>query len=237
MKPRKPTLITVMGNNGAEMEFVPLRMDLTERAVMTPVHYQWLASPSQTVERMPLEREASETGRTTSLVRYQPGAAFAEHAHPRGEEILVLEGVFQDEHGDYPAGTYLRNPPGSSHRPRSQDGCLLFVKLCQFADDDLAQIRINTNQTPFVQGHGGLRVLPLHQHGTEGTALVFWPKGERFVPHTHVGGEEIFVISGCFQDEHGLYPKGSWLRSPHLSSHHPWVEEDTLIYVKTGHLI
>jgi anti-sigma factor ChrR (cupin superfamily) len=218
------------------IDWTPLHMDFAQRIVMTPYAWQWIESPAKTVSRVPLARAAAEHGHATSIVRYAPNASFPEHSHPGGEEILVLEGVFQDEHGDYPAGTYLRNPIGTRHCPRSESGCLLFVKLCQFAPDDRQQIAIQTRETPFVQGHGGLRVLPLHAHRTESTALVFWPKGERFLPHTHVGGEEIFVISGEFIDEHGRYPQGSWLRSPHMSVHHPWVEEDTLIYVKTGHL-
>ena len=64
-----------------------------------------------------------------------------------------------------------------------------------------------------------------------------WPAGERFKPHRHYGGEEIFVLSGEFIDEHGRYPKGTWLRSPHLSEHFPYVEQETIIFVKTGHLI
>ena len=69
-----------------------------------------------------------------------------------------------------------------------------------------------------------------------GTALVHWPAGERFIPHEHWGGEEIFVLSGTFRDEHGTYPKGTWIQSPHLSTHHPFVEGETVIFVKTGHL-
>lgn len=79
--------------------------------------------------------------------------------------------------------------------------------------------------------------MPLHEHLHEHTALVKWPAGEVFQPHRHYGGEEIFVISGIFCDEHGKYPTGSWLRSPHMSQHHPYVEEETVIWVKTGHLI
>jgi anti-sigma factor ChrR (cupin superfamily) len=63
-----------------------------------------------------------------------------------------------------------------------------------------------------------------------------WPKGERFIPHSHFGGEEIFVLSGQFQDEHGVYPEGCWIRSPHMSKHFPFVLEETIIWVKTGHL-
>ncbi|MEM8713622.1 MAG: cupin domain-containing protein, partial [Planctomycetota bacterium] len=89
---------------------------------------------------------------------------------------------------------------------------------------------------PWSQGHGGLRVKSLHVVGAESTALVYWPAGERFLPHRHYGGEEILVLSGTFRDEHGSYPEGTWIQSPHLSEHHPYVEEETLIYVKTGHL-
>jgi len=79
-------------------------------------------------------------------------------------------------------------------------------------------------------------VMPLHNYKTQGTALVKWPKDEVFVPHRHYGGEEILVLSGVFKDEHGEYPEGTWIRSPHLSQHHPWVDEETVIMVKTGHL-
>ena len=58
-----------------------------------------------------------------------------------------------------------------------------------------------------------------------------------FQPHKHWGGEEILVLEGTFYDEHGVYPKGTWIRSAHLSEHHPYTkEEGALIFVKTGHL-
>ena len=169
-------------------------------------------------------------------VRYEPGSHFKSHSHPLGEEIFVLEGIFSDEHGDYPAGTYIRNPPGSSHQPFSESGCTLFVKLNQFLPDDDTVVRVNTCEASWQQGQGGLQVMPLHQHAVEHTALVKWPAGEKFVPHRHFGGEEILVLSGTFCDEHGQYPTGTWIRSPHMSEHHPFVEQDTVILVKVGHL-
>ena len=52
------------------------------------------------------------------------------HVHPGGEEILVLEGVFYDEHGDYPAGSWLRNPRYSEHTPfTGKEGALIYVKV------------------------------------------------------------------------------------------------------------
>ena len=76
----------------------------------------------------------------------------------------------------------------------------------------------------------------LHSFEGENTALVQWPANEVFLPHRHFGGEEIFVLSGTFCDEYGDYPQYTWLRSPHMSQHHPFVKEPTIIWVKTGHL-
>ncbi len=211
-------------------------MNFDERLAINTQKQEWQPSPSATVWRKPLEREAKESGHTTSVVRYEPGASFKQHSHPYGEEILVLEGVFSDEHGDYPAGTYLRNPPGSKHSPFSNEGCVILVKLNQFDKRDLSEVRVNTNTAEWLQGQGGLQVMPLHNFEHEHVALVKWPVGEVFKPHKHSGGEEIFVLSGTFKDEHGEYPKGSWIRNPHMSQHHPYVDEETVIWVKTGHL-
>ena len=213
-----------------------LNVDFSQQVVIRTADMPWVGSPAAGVERKPLAREAAESGHATSIVRYAPGAAFSRHTHPFGEEILVLDGVFSDEHGDYPRGSYLRNPPGTGHAPYSERGCTLFVKLHQFSEEDKTTVNIQTESMPWMQGIGGLQVMPLHEFRGEHVALVKWPADEKFVPHQHWGGEEIFVISGEFIDEHGRYPAGSWIRSPHLSSHHPYVEQETIILVKTGHL-
>ena len=99
-----------------------LNVDFSKQVVIRTSDMPWVASPAPGVERKLLAREGAESGHATSIVRYAPGAAFSRHMHPFGEEILVLDGVFSDENGDYPAGTYLRNPPGSGHAPFSKDG-------------------------------------------------------------------------------------------------------------------
>jgi len=189
------------------------------------------------VERQMLDRVGGEVARATSLVRYAPGSRFSAHAHPGGEEFLVLDGVFSDQTGDYPAGSYVRNPIGSSHAPHTGPGCTIFVKLFQFAADDGEKVVIDTRRAAWHPGLvEGLSVQPLHSHGTEHVALVRWAPGTVFNRHTHWGGEEIYVIDGVFEDEFGRYPAGTWLRSPHLSSHAPSSPEGCTIYVKTGHL-
>lgn len=213
-----------------------LNMDFTTKVVIRSQEMDWTPSPASGVLRKPLAREEAERGHATSIVRYEPGARFTRHEHPLGEEIVVLEGVFSDQSGHYGPGSYLRSPPGSGHAPFSEQGCVLFVKLHQFNANDLSTVRIDTNNTPWLPGHGGLQVMPLHEFEQEHVALVKWPPGEKFQPHRHFGGEEILVLSGEFCDEHGRYPVGTWLRSPHLSQHHPFVDEETIIWVKTGHL-
>ncbi|MCJ8295192.1 MAG: cupin domain-containing protein [Colwellia sp.] len=213
-----------------------LNMNFTEKVFINTHEQPWLASPHPGVWRKPLAREDAERGHATSLVKFDPGASFNEHDHPLGEEILVLSGSFSDHTGDYHAGSYFRNPEGFRHAPFSKDGCILFVKLHQFQSGDNEHVVIDTTKTSWSPGMGNLMVMPLHNYQGQSTALVKWPQGERFQPHRHFGGEEIFVISGEFIDEHGRYPEGSWLRSPHLSEHFPYVEQETIILVKVGHL-
>lgn len=214
-----------------------LHADFNERVVLIPDEQAWQPSPSPGVTRRMLDRIGNESARATSLVRYAAGSAFAEHGHPMGEEIFVLDGVFSDDTGDHPAGSYLRNPEGFRHAPRSAEGCTLFVKLRQFEDNDRETVRIDTRRAEWRPGLvPGLQVLPLHAHGTEHTALVDWAPGTVFKPHMHWGGEEIFVLRGVFEDEHGRYPAGTWMRSPHGSKHTPFSREGTTLFVKTGHL-
>jgi len=216
-----------------------LNADFDQQVVIRPDDYHWQPSPMPGVERMMLDRIGDEVARATSLVRYAPNSTFSAHQHDGGEEILVLEGVFSDEHGDYPAGTYLRNPIGTGHTPSiGPEGATILVKLHQFDVEDKQQICIDTNSNTWRPGLvDGLSVMPLHQHKHEHVALVRWAPNTQFNPHRHWGGEEIYVIQGTFHDEHGSYPAGSWLRSPHLSLHTPFTREDgALIYVKTGHL-
>jgi anti-sigma factor ChrR (cupin superfamily) len=214
-----------------------LNANLHQRVVLDTNTIPWTPSPMAGVERRMLDREGGEVARATSIVRYAPGSSFERHGHGGGEEFLVLEGVFSDELGNYPAGTYVRNPVGSSHAPFSQEGCTILVKLQQMHPADQQRVVIHTATSTWVPGLvPGLEVLPLHAHGPEHVALVRWAPGTVFQAHSHAGGEEILVLEGVFQDEHGTYPAGSWLRNPHGSIHRPWSEAGCTIWVKTGHL-
>jgi anti-sigma factor ChrR (cupin superfamily) len=216
-----------------------LNMNRDLRVAMETAHETWHPSPVPGVERIYLERdEQADLTIATSLVRYAPGTSFQPHQHEQGEELFVLEGTFTDEYGAYPKGTYVHNPPGSSHTPNCPDGCLLFLKQQQLNAEDLERRVIFTEQETWHPGLvDGLQVMPLHQFATESSALVKWAPFTQFNMHRHWGGEEILVLEGVFKDEHGSYPTGTWIRSPHLSQHTPFTEaEGCTIFVKTGHL-
>lgn len=213
-----------------------INMNLDQNVSVNTHECEWIATPQHGVLRKRLERKEAEAGHATSIVQYKAGASFNYHSHPNGEEILVLDGSFYDSLGHYKKGTYVRNPPGSEHAPYSKEGCVLFVKLNQFSPQDNARVCVDTERTQWLAGQGNLQVMPLHAFEGEHVALVKWPANEKFQPHTHFGGEEIYVISGEFIDEHGRYPAGTWLRNPHMSRHHPFTEQETIILVKVGHL-
>ena len=214
-----------------------IHSDYSQRVVLNHHDLPWISSPSLGVERRMLDRMGDEIAKATSIVRYQAGARFTSHLHEFGEEILVLDGVFSDETGNYPAGTYIMNPPGSSHTPFSKEGCTLFVKLRHLGSDQMEREIVDTQSAGWFQGMvPGLTVMPLMRQGT-GSTLVRWAPHTYFNPHKHYGGEEIFVVDGVFEDEHGRYPAGSWIRSPHLSLHQPFSKEGCTIFVKTGHLL
>ncbi len=211
--------------------------DFNQRVVINHHDLPWVPSPELGVERRMLERQGNEIAKATSIVRYQAGSKFQAHQHELGEEIFVLDGTFSDQTGNYSAGTYIMNPPGSSHAPFSESGCTLFVKLRHLGSEQVIREVIDTTTAPWYQGMvPGLNVMPLMQQGS-GSTLVRWAPQTFFNPHRHYGGEEIFVIHGVFEDEHGRYPAGSWIRSPHMSMHKPFSSEGCTIFVKTGHLL
>ena len=139
--------------------------------------------------------------------------------------------------GAFHQGMYVRTPFGSKHKPYTKDGTTILVKLQQFDPSDQEYVRIDTNSAEWVPGQvDGLHVMPLHDYGTEQVALVKWDAGTRFNKHGHSRGEEIFVLSGTFAEEHGTYPKGTGIRNPAGSEHTPYSDEGCVIYVKNGHL-
>jgi anti-sigma factor ChrR (cupin superfamily) len=218
----------------------PINGDLSVRAAADTESMEWTPSPSGTVWRKRVHLVgAPESGQVTSIVRYEPESSFPAHGHPEGEEILVLDGVFSDEHGDWPAGTYLLNPEGFRHAPYSKEGCLLFVKLRQFPGRDREHIAVDTNYLEWQPGTAhGISLKPLYAQGgySDTVRLERWQPGADPGLVSYEYGAELFVLEGSFSDDEGDYGKGSWLRLPAGASHHPHSAEGCLLYIKQSGL-
>ncbi len=217
-----------------------LNADFSARAICDTNAMEWQQSPAPGIWRKRLELSGpAESGRVTSLVRFDAGAEFPEHGHPEGEEILVLDGTFSDEHGDFPRGTFVLNPDGTRHAPHSKDGCLLLVKLRQYPGTERKHVCIDTLSAPWQDGdYPGSSQLMLYEDDEfpEAICLFRMAPGCEVAEHTHPGGEELFVLEGGLEDQYGRYEEGCWGRNP-AGSHH-WAKSETgcLVYAKLGHL-
>mgnify|MGYP000921036090 FL=1 len=197
------------------------------RALINTNDLEWENTQNKGIYKKLLSKKEDEE---TSILKIEENSKLNNDSKINSVEIFVLEGIYKNEFGEFKSGTYLNLPNENEAFVSSNTGCVIFRK--ENCDKGVENIIIDTNSTPWLSGQGNLEVMPLFTQ----TALVKWPQNERFIPHKHWGGEEIFVLKGRFMDEHGIYPKGSWIRSPHLSTHFPFVEEETIIFVKTGHL-
>lgn len=213
--------------------------DFSRRVVMRTAAMDWQPSPTPSVLRKRLAFVGpAESGRVTSIVRYKPDSTFPPHDHPGGEEIFVLDGTFSDEHGSYPAGTYLLNPEGFRHAPFSKRGCVLFVKLRQYRGS--AHVQVDVGKARWKPGpHPGWDILPLYRDeaGTEEVHLTRLAAGTALPEHEHDGGEEFLVLQGDLQDEFDRYDEGDWVRFPDGSRHLAFTRHGCRLYVKRGHLI
>lgn len=212
--------------------------DFGRRVRVAAAATPWRASPMQGVERRMLDRVGGEVARATSLVRYAPGSAFSPHEHDGGEEFIVLEGVFQDESGDYPAGSYVRNPPTSRHTPRSGPGCTIFVKLWQFDPQDRQPVTLDLHSVNMAAdtARPGVSVAVLYEDSRESVRLERWRGGSR---HRLVadGGAELLLLAGALQESGEALAPHDWLRLPDgtdttLRS----AEAGATLWIKTRHL-
>lgn len=213
-----------------------INADFSRRVIVTPDQYQWVSTPQGGVERMMLDRIGAEKARATSIVRYAPDSQFPHHPHPGGEEILVLSGVFSEDDQHYPAGWYLRNPPGSSHAPSSHEGALIFVKLWQMQMDEQRSVRIDTRDPATWQRQDDREVCPLFSNAIEQVSL------QRLAPHQVLladskDGTELLVLSGEVITAGQSCERGSWMRLP--AGECPGTAagaQGAMVYLKTGHL-
>jgi len=213
-----------------------INSDFSRRATVARDQYRWLPSPQPGVERVMLDRVGAEQARATSIVRYAPGSSFPHHVHPGGEEILVLRGTFSEGGAHYPAGWYLRNPPGSSHQPSSSEGATIFVKLQQMSVHDTHRVRIDTRDPNSWRRDGEREICALFASENERVCLQRLPPGMPLFADV-IGGAELLVVEGSVVEGAIAYGRGSWLRLPEFSAcaiATGW--DGATCYIKTGHL-
>ena len=215
-----------------------INADFAAKAVVVPKESDWVCSPESGVDRLMLDRIGGEVARATSIVRYAPGSSFPRHKHDAGEEFLVLDGVFSDEHADYMVGTYVRNPPGSGHSPHSENGCRILVKLRQFDPQDLSHVVVDTSDSAVWLNAAGAapNILELHEFGRERVMMIRLAEGEPLPIAADPGGVEILVVRGSIDDEGIELGVESWLRFPAKQENRLVASSDSLLWVKTGHL-
>lgn len=215
-----------------------INADFSQRAISAPSADQWITSPASGVDRRMLDRIGDEVARATSVVRYAPRSSFSRHMHDEGEEFLVLEGIFSDEHADYPCGTYVRNPPGSGHSPFSDFGCRILVKLRQFDMKDCEPVVIDTtNESGWQAGSSsGVEIKRLHQFVGEEVSMLRFGKGENITIDVGDGGLEWLLVNGGLTFEQEDYPKESWFRFAAGDKLIVRATENCLVWQKTGHL-
>ena len=153
-------------------------------------------------------------------------------------EILVMRGLLDLNGETLGPASYVRLAPSVSVTFTATETSLVYLNERTPTEPEKDSYALHGDQLDWRQGMvPGLKVTSLHQGLTKHTALVRWAPETRFNPHTHVGGEEILVLEGVFRDEHGSYPAGTWIRSPHMSNHRPFTgPEGATILVKVGHL-
>lgn len=213
--------------------------DFSQRVVVHSNSLEWIESPMPGVQRKPLDRVGAEVARATTIVRYAPGSEFSTHVHTGGEEFIVLDGVFQDEHGSFPAGAYIRNPPQSKHQPSSDVGCIMLVKLWQFQPGDRTHVRLQTNFMGSVQhaDFKGIHITPLYKDTIEEVSLLnFEPEAE--ITLGVKKGAELFVLAGSVDEQNDTLTKYSWLRVPVNSEINAKAGKNgAKVWLKTDHLI
>ena len=213
-----------------------IHADFSCRAIVLPDQHQWVPSPMAGVERVMLDRVGEEKARATTLVRYAPDSHFPRHQHPGGEEIFVLSGIFSDEHGHYPAGWYLRNPPGSSHQPFSVPGATIFVKLWQMEPSDGHTVRLNTNDAAAWQHQEGRKVCPLFSSDSEQVCLQRLAPGQTVFTES-TNSAELLMLDGSVAMAGQTHGPRSWIRLPEGDPSNIVANaQGATVYLKTGHL-
>lgn len=203
----------------------------------------WEPTEWQAISRKVLELvNDPKKGRETSLLKFEPGAKIPTHVLKHRLDVFVLEGAYEDDHGEYGPHTFIRNPPGLRHTPASKGGCVIYAKW-------RVPIRPNAGERIVIDAktaqwldfpHRGANVLHLYPNadGIETGRIGNVHPNRKIPSHDHSIGEETFVLKGCLKDEYTAYTPGIWFRMPCGVPHAPYTEGDgCMMLIREGDLV
>jgi len=231
---------------------IDVNSDLTKRVVVRTNDLAWSPSPwIPGIDRKFLDRYGNgQFVPSTSVVSFGTGVRDPYHAHPHGEEFLVLSGVFTDHTGDYLPGFYVRHPIRWCHSPyvdMRNAAAVVWVKVSQIGQENEPVVVIDTcdidlagwSEAP--SDHGRIRALPLYEcpKTSERVWIELWEPGAAAVRAQPEGGEEVFVVEGSLVEDGVTHPDLTWIRNPAAGAGRIWSRASPLgckLLMKSGHL-
>ena len=216
-----------------------INYDIDKKIVVHADRANWRRDPSGMMDLLYLDLVDSEKSVATMLMRLRKRALLPVETLNGGKELLVLEGDFQDERGNYPVGSYMRFPPGSRQEPYSDNGGLLFAKTWQFSPRDRAHVNIDAYSQYRLapRKRPGVQIQHLFGDNREDVRIEHWDANHRIVLN-QCNGLEVFVLSGGFFEPSTVYKKHSWLRLPPNQPLRAIVgDKGARVFIKEGHLV
>ena len=104
------------------------------RTIDTRITDHWLPGPADGIEIRPLHVYDTES---IMLLRWNHAAEFRPKLNPRGEEILVVNGLLQNRDHLYRQFSWIRNPIEDWRKWHGNTGTLAYYKSGHFPDDPI----------------------------------------------------------------------------------------------------
>ena len=189
--------------------------DIRKKVVVHPRNKQWTAEHSGMCETLYLDLVDKVKPVATKLVRISPSSILPPEMIGGGKEVLVLEGTYNDQRGEYPTGSYMRFPPGTKQEAFTDKGCLLFVKTWQFEPTDRKRVNIDAFRAEMKRPRKrqGVVLQQLYSDYREDVRIEHWERNHRLVIH-QCNGLEVLLLSGEFFEPSASYKPLSWVRLP-----------------------
>jgi len=105
--------------------------DDSQRIIHTFTEDSWLPGPTDGIEIFPLHGWQKIS---IMLMRWTATVSMKPSLNPEGEEIYVIKGCLKDNRGQYPQGSWIRNPVQNWQSWQADKGTLIYYKNGHFPD-------------------------------------------------------------------------------------------------------